>query len=233
MSSQKSLTLAGLDIETLSLDENAVVFQVGVAVDKFTAPSSFPIPENELEIYKPTIYSFGLDILEQINRGRTISQDTINFHHGVAKKFKIDIVNCREDREAYYHQDNVLSVESLADQLRDIFQGVDEIWVNHLDFDLPRLRGALRVTAADPLFHFRKPRDVVTARKSGLRLPDIPNENRDRHDASLDASWNLHVALAWHHRVAQLNYLEDQLVSACRNPASSGLSTPPTVVATS
>jgi len=97
-----------------------------------------------------------------------------------------------------------------------------EVWINHPEFDLPRLKGALQVKEASPLFDFRKVRDIATIRKSGISLPKIENSNRERHDAVLDATWNLQVALAWHHRVHQINHLESTLSAAAIPVKSDG-----------
>lgn len=216
--------IAGLDIETLSLEQDAVVFQIGVAIDTFIPPSTYPIPENELRIFNPTTKSIGLEVMGQLMEGRSVSKDTMDFHRKVAAKHGLDIVNDVVVRDLYFHQAEIqrYSLKEAREVLFKLLSSVHEVWINHPEFDLPRLKGALQVKEASPLFDFRKVRDIATIRKSGISLPKIENSNRERHDAVLDATWNLQVALAWHHRVHQINHLESTLSAAAIPVKSDG-----------
>jgi hypothetical protein len=209
----KPKTLAGLDIETLSLENDAIVFQVGIAVSTFVPPSKYPTPTEEDQIFRPEVYSFGVNILEQMVAGRSYSKDTLDFHRKVAASTTNHSLDTVSGINAYFCQDTSFVCSEAASNIRRILSNADEVWINHPEFDLPRLFGALNITTKEPLFDFRRVRDVCMARKSGLRLPDVANGNRHRHDASLDASWNLQIALAWHHRVHYLLHLEDSLAA--------------------
>ena len=213
--------LAGLDIETLSLEGDAVVFQIGIAVETFSPPSTYPIPDNEIRVFNPTTKSIGLDIFDQLINGRSMSKSTMDFHREVASKHGFDIVNSTIDRNTYFHQTDPqrYPFKETRKVLTELLWDVHEVWVNHPEFDLPRLKGALMATESEPLFDFRKVRDISTIRKSGISLPKIENASRDRHDAVLDATWNLQVALAWHHRVHGINFTESQLLNAGKNPS--------------
>lgn len=222
--------IAGLDIETLSLEQDAVVFQIGVAISTFVPPSTYPIPENEHQVFNPTTKSIGLDIMGQLMEGRSVSKDTMDFHRKVAAKHELDIVNDSTVRDRYFHQAETqrFHLKEAREALFKLLSNASEVWINHPEFDLPRLKGALRVTEAQPLFDFRKVRDLATIRKSGISLPKIENSTRDRHDAVLDATWNLQVALAWHYRVHQINHLESALSSADRaNPKGQSIGITP------
>ena len=211
--------IAGLDIETLSLEQDAVVFQIGVAIHTFIPPSTYPVPDNEQQVFNPTTKSIGLEVMGQLMEGRSVSKDTMDFHRKVAAKHGLDIVNDVVVRELYFHQAELqrYSLKEAREVLFSLLSKVHEVWINHPEFDLPRLKGALQVKEANPLFDFRKVRDIATIRGSGISLPEIENSTRDRHDAVLDATWNLQVALAWHHRVHQINHLESSLLSASKS----------------
>jgi 3' exoribonuclease, RNase T-like len=206
--------IAGLDIETLSLEQDAVVFQIGVATETFIPPTTYPVPPEELAPFAPQTRSIGLEIMYQLMDGRSVSKDTMDFHRKVATKHGLDIDNDPVVRGIYFHQAELqkYTATEARDVLFKLLSGVQEVWINHPEFDLPRLKGALRITEANPLFDFRKVRDIATIRNSGISIPKIENPHKERHDAVHDATWNLQVALAWHHRVHQINHLESSLI---------------------
>jgi hypothetical protein len=208
---KETLNLCGLDLETLSLDATAVVFQVGLAFT--TIHTSYSAEPKLLNI---ECESFGLPILPQLLNGGTVSEATMKFHRKILIS-RDHLPHCPNSVAEYFHQsrdhissDCVVSMRDVADELRTLLSSVDEIWVNHPEFDIPKLKFALREYSSEenPLFHFRKIRDVHTVRKSGLRLPEIQHEGRELHDAARDAEWNVRVACAWHDNVARLNALE-------------------------
>jgi len=200
----KTLNLAALDIETLSLENNAVVYELGIVTMQLSVETSPTVQPP----YNSHIVNF--HILPQVLEGRSVSVDTVKFHEKLARKRGLNTSSNTEDFDYYFGQSsNHLAhpPESITEQVRSILTGADEVWINHPEFDLPNLNSLLKVTTDKPLFHYRKVRDVSMARNSGLGI--FQPEGESAHKSVLYALWNLRIASAWHSRIAFLLSMEE------------------------
>ena len=162
-----------IDLETLDTRPSAVVFQVG-----------FTIFDNPLENREWTILEKGiwhLDILEQIMKHRTISDETVQWW-------------MTQNEQAWIREAEGISLYSQFIMRLTGFcalHQVNEVWSNSPSFDAVILR-SLHESMGSPMkfpFSFRQDRDLRTLKKilggdppASLNVPVVHNALRDAED---------------------------------------------------
>lgn len=202
-------TIAAVDLESLDLTQNCVVYEIGVVFTNF-----LPVPTR---LWRPsdlqtlrfkaqengrvfTSYTFKLSIMEQVLNGRTVSQDTLEFHKKAMPKRGINIYDyfTEHEREA----ERLYNARKLLKQAFD-YHKPTELWCNHTSFDMPRIAGALYNGEANALpWHFRTELDIATAKLMFRKERKIKKGDTDplnfpapvveeRHDSIADCLYNL------------------------------------------
>lgn len=165
------MIVATLDCETLSLDYNAIIFEIAVFVKDFETGKL-----KELAI-RP-------NILEQIYYGRTSSIETLNFH----KKF-------RGEKFLHFLQtSNVYRTFSIAEchkKMSEFLKDCDSMWVNGLSFDPVVLKTLFASVGLDLPWAYYKEGDIRTL--NNYVLPTKTKNKPSSHDALSDAIWNMSV----------------------------------------
>lgn len=168
--------VAVLDTETLDLADTGVIWELGLIV-----------VDCKLDYTSPIIVSkhcWQLPVVPQLARGRTASASTLKWMSETYSNFETLL----DDRP------NVTTVGAVMFNIKDLLDSVKELWVNHTDFDLPKIRGLARAYNEDPekLWHYRTPHDLYTLRsKFGLTgKRSEPTKGVD-HRALADCEWML------------------------------------------
>lgn len=212
--------LVGVDIETLSLRQDCVIYEIGVAhyqlpihgatvlSEAFTEQERIDLIFLEFDcISTSTIY---LNILEQqFQFGRHVDESTVSYHLELMEKAGVKTL------EEYFGQGKAepgsapcrTAAEGL-DRLRVVCENAEQVWINHPEFDIGRLTSlALDVEFEGDLWPHRSVRDVATRRDSPVK-PDVdalinaynlrspPPPGKGKHTGAYDAKWNLQVAIA-------------------------------------
>ena len=213
-SSPPTRRFAGFDIETLSLDLNAVVYQLGVAT--LDLPREFHTTTDHiygmplvtfLDQYVftgITLYSVYVDILPQTLRFKHVDPGTLDFHRGVSERAQGRVQEEPEFISSYLGQGRSDHPTIALELLQGWLSSPEELWINHPSFDVPRTR----LLAKDfqypgDLWNYRSERDVATIKASFKRLPfpgiydtlvkviDHVNGIQHKHQAQYDARYNL------------------------------------------
>lgn len=169
-----------LDLETLSLNPNAVVTQIGFAL--------FDLVPKEGQI-NGIIDSgcYHLDIESQMKMGRSITWSTIEWWLRQEKEAQNKLVGATR-----------MSVRSAIDQFFMIpneyglgwtdFEGV---WANGTNFDLPIIEDLLFCYDYKTPWHYRAPRDTRTLAMlaPNAKAQANPIKHSAEHDAINQAQW--------------------------------------------
>ena len=128
-----------LDLETLALDNRAVVFQIGVVV--FDLKGEMPVK-----------IRYDVDILPQIMAGRVVDSET--------QKWWMT----QEKGSWARDPSNVISVEQAIKELNIVVEenSVQFVWANSPSFDCVILRSLAKDFACDLRWDFRSDMDVRT-----------------------------------------------------------------------
>jgi hypothetical protein len=191
------LSVATLDIETLALDNRAVVTEVGIVVATLTQNES-----DKIQATTHSEYLIRFNALDQLARGRVMQPSTWEFH------LKHSGVEGLHDQIAEgLLLDADASVVNL-NHIQNVVAGISEIWINGLSFDpvilstLAKDYGYTTSFAMNRLWHYSKERDVRTLNKT------IPSLNAAKvaslHRALDDAKWNLDVVVNYYNLLARL-----------------------------
>ena len=196
------MIIAGLDIETLSLEPDAVVFEIGIVVYNTSSPNFHS------RLIKPRIS-------DQIVAGRRIDQSTIDWHvntvHGG------DRVGFSSRLSEHCYQENSISASpSVAyDIVKADLADVDEIWINGLSFDpvvLSSLFYAYHPGRESIPWNYKKEKDVRTILPS-ISKPGFPSvslpaclqtDHLLKHHAVADSTWNVGSAYEYNFGLAEL-----------------------------
>lgn len=157
-----------LDVETLDVNETAVVTQVALVRFDF-----------ETAVYN------NLNIDEQLKLGSTISHDTLQWWSIQNQKVFQGTLT------------NPILLKELSDSIYTMLMpfGKDyKIWC-HAGFDFPKLNRLLRL-AGKPEMHYRSCRDLRTllelATANGFNMQKFYDmDNSSNHDALVDCSWQI------------------------------------------
>jgi hypothetical protein len=177
-----TFTLVGLDIETLALKSlRPIIFQIGLVVVR--------IHRDHDVLEEVTSFDLRPSIAEQAVVGRSTDKDTIRFHD----KIRAECGLCVED---YYGLDRQRDVRESLLKVEEVCKEADAVCINHPEFDAPRLASlATDFQFSRELWHFRKTFDVsLPYRFVSAVVGEYPGLNKARHDAVLDATWNVRVA---------------------------------------
>lgn len=205
--------VCAIDIETLSLSLNALVYEIGVVCTSF-----LPIPGtkwgvkdldalvdlSERNTDNDLVFSYTrvpLSIVEQVLSGRHVDNGTVQFHEKVFAKRGLSHKN-----EFRKHELNALTLDD-ARGLLDLYIGniqPKEVWFNHTSFDSPRITNVLYNGEANSVpWNYRSEYDVFTYKQSyGEALKDGDRDytkfstDNDHHDSIGDCLYNLAVLSA-------------------------------------
>lgn len=169
------MIVATLDCETLSLDYNAIIFEIAIFVKDFESEKV-----KELAI-RPNIF-------EQIGYGRTSSVETLNFHKKIrGEKFFSDL----QTSKVY----QTLSIAECHKKMSEFFNDCDSMWVNGLSFDPVIFKTLFSSVGLDLPWPFYKEGDIRTI--NNYVLPTKVKNKPKTHDALSDAAWNMSVLNAF------------------------------------
>lgn len=192
------LVVATLDIETLALDNNAAVTEVGIVVAQLVLNEP-----GKVEVVNPVNHRLQFNVLDQIARGRVMSPQAWEFH------LKHSGVEGLHNQIA---EGLLLDEQGTRNSLRFIqntLASVSEIWINGLSFDpvvLSTLVQNYQFTtkfAMSKLWPHSKERDVRTVYRTVPNL-DAPKAGPS-HRAVDDAKWNLQVAANYYSFLSRLS----------------------------
>lgn len=195
------MIIAGLDIETLSLETNAVVFEIGLV--KY---------DTETRDFSSTLIL--PDISQQVGAGRRIDQSTIDWHvntiHGGSRNAFLARL-----AQAWRGDGDHTTVSDAHWNIGDFLKDADEIWINGLSFD-PVVLSSLFVPyypgRESVPWSYKKESDVRTTRRT-LAMPNFPSipipecldtTGRQTHFAVVDATWNVAQAYHYHKGMGEL-----------------------------
>lgn len=154
-----------IDLETIDVQPSAVILTLGAV--KFN-PFTDDEPHSGLYLK--------IDITEQLEAGRTVSDSTIEWW----AKQPESVVN-----DAFYN-DDMVSMESAAAQINKWLVGLDRVWAQGVAFDIPILEDFLKSAGAGVNFDFWNVRDSRTILAA---MPKDPRKEmqQDLHNALADA----------------------------------------------
>lgn len=195
------MEIAGFDIESLSLEPDAVVFEIGIA-----------IYNTEKSVCQQLL--FLPDIGEQIAAGRRIDQSTIDWHVNTVHGGNFTAFAARLSqafRGDGVHMNLVATYSRILETLKD----VDAIWINGLSFDpvvISSLFSPYYPGRESVPWSYKKESDVRTTRRT-LAMPNFPSipipecldtTGRQTHFAVVDATWNVAQAYHYHKGMGEL-----------------------------
>lgn len=205
-------TISTLDIETLSLSLNAVVYEIGIVCTNFLPVPGVKWGTQHLEALTAMADEskgdlvFGyikirLSIIEQVLSGREIDTETVKFHDKVFDRRGLTALS-----EFTKHEQSALTTEQARVALRRLvaWHQPEEVWFNHTSFDVPRITSVLYNGVANSVpWNYRAEYDVFTAKqeyRNGLNDGDRDytkfKSDNDHHDSIGDCLYNLAVVSA-------------------------------------
>ncbi len=189
--------VAGLDMETLALDNCAVITEVGIVVATLVRNTESGL----VELADPANHHIRFNALDQIARGRVMSPETWVFHLKHS-----GVVGLHDQISQGLLLDEQGTRISLS-LIQNIMMLVSEIWINGCSFDpvvLSTLSQAYEFKtrfAMDRLWSHSKERDVRTINRT---IPGLDaSKAGSSHRALDDARWNLDMALAYYALLAK------------------------------
>ena len=205
-------TIAAVDIETLSLSLNAVVYEIGIVCTNFLPMPGTKWGTKDLAALEALaagskgdlifeIRKILISIEEQVRDGRVTDQDTLNFHKKVFEKRGLDA-----DKEFEKHRLNALTLEQARTMLGRFFaeHTPEEVWFNHTSFDVPRITNVLYNGEPKSVpWNYRSEYDVFTAKQEYRNALDEGakdftkfQSDNDHHDSVGDCLYNLAIVSA-------------------------------------
>lgn len=205
-------TIASVDIETLDLSQNCVVYEIGIIFTNVlpragrlwgTKDIATLLHMGETQtglVFEREVLK--ISIIEQMLNGRTVDQGTLDFHSREMRKRGLEAADFFTA-----HEKNASRVAVARKLLCAAFakHKPKEVWVNHTSFDIPRITGALFNNEVNALpWNFRAECDIATAKVAyrwrlnsldsklkpdPLRFPDA--ELDEKHDSIADCLYNL------------------------------------------
>lgn len=201
MSDKGSLTfprsVAGLDSETLALDNYAAITEVGIVVATLVQTAS-----GHVEVSDPVDHHLRFNVLDQIARGRAMSPQTWVFH------LKHSGVVGLHDQIAQGLLLDEQGTRNSLNYIQNILMPVSEIWINGLSFD-PVILSTLTQNyeletkfSMSRLWDYSKERDVRTINRT---VPGLDTSRaKGCHRAVADARWNLEVVANYYSLLTRL-----------------------------
>lgn len=190
------LSVATLDVETLALDNRAVVTEVGIVV------ATLAHVDGVVGLTYSTSHHFTFNVLDQIARGRTMNPKTWEFH------LKHSGVIGLHDQIADGLLLDEQGTRTSLHRIQSILLPVSEIWINGLSFDPVILSTLAQSYEFETNFEMcrlwshSKERDVRTVNRtiSGLDTSKVAS----LHRALDDAKCNLDVVVNYYSLLARL-----------------------------
>lgn len=204
-----SAPIATIDIETLSLHPNAVVDEIGILITDVLPLTDEPLDREQQAKFKEDIedsrdddtdsppnvlldsvfYSLDLklDVTEQVLGGRRVDEDTMRFRQEVhAKNTKITGSTASSLYAEYMRSGGRTRTEPGKEVLTSFFMGkkVTEVWMQHPQFDSPRVCGLLGNGFNVEAWHYRAERDVATEKARVRKLAAVMKMKDPFHIAS-------------------------------------------------
>lgn len=157
-----------IDIETLNTETDSVVTEIGYAFFKGDGNHP-PIASG----------SYNLNVQDQLDKGRSISSDTLNFWIQTDSDSLRSYLSYK-DR----NRDNKQILQDLINKLNNITDvSKVEVWTKGIDFDLPILKDLFKTYDLEYPFSFRNHRDFRTFAKIH---PEIVHKTKNTHNALYD-----------------------------------------------
>jgi hypothetical protein len=201
------LKLVSIDLETLSLSPNAVVYDIGVATFEYSGPPvggahplhSVPTPAYSELVKQIRTCSYFPDRKSQVRRGRKTDPSTIEFHNQLA-------YSRGQTADEYYPEPSGW-IADILNSLREDCANADEIWFNGTSFDCPILKTlqeqyCFDAAGSEPLWNYKVERDLRTLRALHNEDYRLMSDHKDllptigpAHTGAQDAQWNLCVRL--------------------------------------
>lgn len=205
--------VCAIDIETLSLSLNALVYEIGLVCTNF-----LPLPGNkwgtddldDLVAFaannKSNDFQFDyariqLPIVAQVLAGRHVDPGTVAFHKKILASRGLDI------QQAFrQHELSAGTLDEAREELGVLLGTLapNEVWFNHTSFDVPRISNALYNGEANAVpWNYREEYDVFTYKqayrdslKDGEKDYTKLSSDSDHHDSIGDCLYNLAVLSA-------------------------------------
>lgn len=205
------MEIAGFDIESLSLEPDAVVFEIGIA-----------IYNTEKSVCQQLL--FLPDIGEQIAAGRRIDQSTIDWHVNTVHGGNFTAFAARLSQA--FRGDGVhLNLVATYSRILETLKDVDAIWINGLSFDpvvISSLFSPYYPGRESLPWSYKKENDVRTACNS-LEIPSFPiidlphclvTSDAKKHHAVADATWNIAKAYQYNRGLIKLLEIQARAIPA-------------------
>lgn len=185
-------SVASLDIETLALDNRAVVTEVGIVTGTLVLREAGRVELLDTPLEWPAKFN----ALDQIARGRVMSPETWRFH------LKHSGTSGLYDQVAQGLLLNDEGTKGSLEYIQKVLSGISEVWVNGLSFDpvilstLAQDYGFETRFAMSRLWHYSKERDIRTLNKT---IPGLDTSKvKSSHRAMDDAKWNLQLVVNYY-----------------------------------
>lgn len=195
--------IATIDIETLSLARNAVIFEIGIVVTE-EVPTPGTLWKNPLDFPNNSSLilcnRISLELSSQKEKGRLIDDSTMEFHRNNYKALGSDF-----DVYLKHAELTSLGAEGAFGEIRSMLteNGVKEVWMNHTHFDHIRLESYFEDFALGMPWMYNQAYDVATAiriYRNKLSSTDIDQTRFEKtefaHTSIADCLWNLSVLSA-------------------------------------
>jgi 3' exoribonuclease, RNase T-like len=188
--------IAVIDTETLSLAQNAVIYEFGMIVtDTLPIPGSANWQKHDIASLADCVKARGgifeyvrlhPSLVPQLANGQVQDEETLAFHKKLDPNFVVP----------YPNETPPSLVRTVVSEMLT-HHGVEEIWANHPQFDFTRLQN---MWGTHP-WKYNQEYDVATARKiyKNSLHPEATDYSKFEklegvvHTAIGDCLWNLHI----------------------------------------
>ena len=179
--------IATLDIETLSLDLNSVIDEIAIVITDIL-PHEQPRPEDYFLYCQSTklpqadqgtevkidAYTWFPNVTLQLLNGASFSQATLSFRE---KSLRANTKNPGASFKDALSTSRRQTLEEVALGIKSLEPQIQEMWVNHPQFDIPRLQSLFNGRSEWPFWNFHKERDVATLKGIIRSLPNYVPSN--------------------------------------------------------
>jgi hypothetical protein len=171
--------IATLDIECLALhNPKPAIDQIGIVITNVLPTRPFEKGGHDSLIgdalsEKGVVFErvvFRLDALEQVLMGFVIEPETVRFREECAVK---EMKPSTQETKAFEWISRLgYSIKEACAEFRGTFEkhkDVEEVWVLHPEFDLPRIKNLFWPEMQELPWHYRKTRDLGTFREALIK----------------------------------------------------------------
>lgn len=177
--------------------------------------------DSERGILVFNVFKFDLEITEQVLKGRHVDAETVRIRNKwLADRKAWFIANQKESYVPLYddltekfknESSKMITCSQAASAMENIFadNSIEEIWMNHTSFDIPRLQNLFYGTEVNQLpWHYRKEQDIASIKtafrfrcKMNDYLKDTDHDllnwpqdlSQETHDSIGDCLYNMAV----------------------------------------